>query len=140
VPAAPAPPNPPQVPPAGTGLTPPTGAPGIPGATRLTAAEQETASRLLKARPDLKLTESVHEGAEYVDQSGRTYDALGSPAASKFWNPKQFLSSIDAHLLKSNDFTVVDLTGFASDQIAVVRNYINNLPSVSQLKIIRIGF
>jgi hypothetical protein len=47
--------------------------------------------------------ESPHVGAEYVDDLGRSFDALGSPAASAHWNQTQFLRSIDSHLLKSND-------------------------------------
>jgi hypothetical protein len=113
---------------------------GIPGATRLSEVEQATAQRLLNAQPELKLTESAHEGAEYVDQFGRTYDALGNPKASQFWNEQQFLNQIDKHLLKSNDFTVVDLTGFTDAQITTVKSYINSLPAASQAKIIRIGF
>jgi Pretoxin HINT domain len=114
--------------------------PAIPDAARLTDAEQATAGRLLQQQPGLVLTESPHPGSEYVDQFGRTYDALGSPAASQFWNPEEFLSSIDSHLLKSNDFTVVDLTGFSGEQINVVTDFINSLPQASQAKIIRIGF
>jgi hypothetical protein len=60
----------------------------------------------------LTLKESVHIGAEYVDELGRTYDALGNPKASKFWNRKKFFESIKHHLRKSNDFTVIDLTDF----------------------------
>lgn len=112
----------------------------IPEATRLREVEQGTASRLLQAKPGLKLTESSHIGSEYVDQFGKTYDAVGSPAASKFWNQEKFLSAIDEHLLKSNDFTVVDLTGFTKEQIEIIRNYIDSLPATSQAKIIRIGF
>jgi hypothetical protein len=112
---------------------------GIPNATRLSPAEQATAARL-QAQTGVKLRESPHRGAEYIDDLGRTYDALGDPKASQFWNERLFLNSIDHHLLKSNDFTVIDLTGFTQQQIAVVRNYINSLPQGSQAKIIRIGF
>jgi len=69
-----------------------------------------------------------------------TYDAIGSPKASKFWNAQQFLDQINKHLLKSNDFTVTDLTGFTAEQITTVRNHENSLPATSQAKIIRIGF
>lgn len=41
----------------------------IEGSKRLTPDELAT------------LKESAHEGAEYVDELGRTYDALGTPAA-----------------------------------------------------------
>jgi hypothetical protein len=112
---------------------------GIPNATRLSPAEQATAARL-QAQTGLKLRESPHRGAEFIDDLGRTYDALGNPKASQFWNEKRFLNSIDNHLLKSNDFTVIDLTGFTQQQFTVVRNYVDGLPQASQAKIIRIGF
>jgi hypothetical protein len=88
----------------------------------------------------IALEESPHVGAEYVDALGRTYDALGSPAASQFWNAKQFIQSIAAHLLKSNDFTVVDLTGFTQAQIAQVGAYLGTLSESALARIIKIGF
>ena len=111
----------------------------IPNATRLSEAEQATAGRL-QAQTGRTLKESEHVGSEYVDEFGKTYDQLGDPLASKFWNENEFLKSIDKHLLKSNDFTVVDLTGFTDAQITTIRNYINSLSAASQAKIIRIGF
>ena len=65
---------------------------------------------------------------------------MGSPAASQYWNEEQFLDSLDSHLLKANDFTVVDLTGFTGSQISTIANYINSLPAELQAKIIKIGF
>ena len=88
----------------------------------------------------LRLRESPHRGAEYIDDPGRTDDALGDPRASPFWDEGRFLNSIDHHLLESNDFTVIDLTGFTPAQIAVVRGYVNGLPQASRARIIRIGF
>ncbi len=111
----------------------------IPNATRLSEAEQATAGRL-QAQTGRTLKESRHVGAEYVDEFGKTYDALGTPKASQFWSEQQFLRSIDSHLLKSTDFTVIDLTGFRESHITTVRNYVNGLPAASQTKIIRIGF
>ncbi len=113
--------------------------PAIPGATRLSEAEQATAARL-QAQTGLTLKESEHVGSEYVDELGRTYDQMGNPKTSQFWNEKSFLGQIDKHLLKSNDFTVIDLTGFTEAQITTVRNYVNSLPAQSQAKIKRIGF
>jgi hypothetical protein len=112
---------------------------GIPNAKRLSKAEQATAERL-QQKLGVKLEESPHAGAEYVDDLGRTYDAVGSPEASKFWNKKEFLKSIDRHLMKSNDFTVIDLTGFTPEQVVAVRAHLDSLPSTQQAKIIRIGF
>ncbi len=115
---------------------------GIVGATRLSEAELATASRLqrLPQFSGRTFSESPHVGAEYVDDLGRSYDALGTPAASKYWNEQQFLRSIDSHVLKSNDFTVIDLTGFTSEQVGVVSGYVNSLPSATQATIVRIGF
>jgi hypothetical protein len=123
----------------GAGLAPGSGPIGIPNATRLSPAEQATAARL-QAQTGLRLRESPHRGAEYIDDLGRTYDALGDPRASQFWDERRFLNSIDHHLLKSNDFTVIDLTGFTPSQIAAVRNYVDGLSQASRAKIIRIGF
>ena len=88
----------------------------------------------------LELRESPHVGAEYVDALGKSYDALGSPLASKFWNAEQFTSSIASHLLKSNDFTVIDLTGFTSAQIGEVTAYLGTLSKAQLARIIKVGF
>lgn len=60
--------------------------------------------------------------------------------ASKYWNEQKFLASVDSHLLKANDFTAVDMTGFTDAQKAAVRAYVDSLPAASQARIIRIGF
>ena len=112
---------------------------GLTNATRLTADELATGQRL-EAQLGKPLTESPHIGAEYIDELGRTYDAIGVPKASQFWNEKQFLNSIDEHLLKSNDFTVIDLTGFTPEQIETVRSYLSTLTEEQLTRIIRIGF
>jgi hypothetical protein len=112
---------------------------GIPNATRLTEAEQATAARL-QAQEGVKLRESPHVGADYIDDLGRTYDQIGNPSASQFWNEKSFFQQIDKHLLKSNDFTVIDMTGFTKPQITAVQNYVDSLSQASQAKLIRIGF
>lgn len=115
---------------------------GIEGAERLTAAEQATASRLMQ-HPDFAgrtFIESAHLGAEYVDDLGRSFDALGNPAASQYWNEREFLSSINTHLLKSNEFTVIDLTGFTSSQVQAVTGYVNSLSANAQARIVRLGF
>ena len=112
---------------------------GLTGATRLSPDELATGQRLEQLLGK-SLKESPHVGAEYVDDLGRAYDALGTPAASQYWNAKKFFKSIDGHLLKSNDFTVIDLTGFTPTQIAEVKNYLSGLSKAQLDKIIRIGF
>lgn len=111
-------------------------------ATRLTPNEISTAERLA-ALPQMAgrtLTESPHEGAELADDQGRSYDLMGQPQASKHWNESEFLGSINSRLLKENDFSVIDLTGFTADQVDTVRDYVDSLPQEDQDKIIRIGF
>jgi RHS repeat-associated protein len=112
---------------------------GLGGATRLTPEELVTGQRL-ESQLGKTLRESPHIGAEYVDDLGRSYDALGTPNASKFWSQKKFLASIDGHLLKSNDFTVIDLTGFTPAQIAAVNSHLATLTTAQLARIIRIGF
>jgi hypothetical protein len=82
---------------------------------------------------------SDHEGAEFVSAAGRTDDALGTPAAYRFWNEKAFLSSIDRHLRKSNDFTVIDLTGASRAQIDAIRRHVGSLESELQDRILYVG-
>ena len=56
----------------------------IPNAIRLSADEQLTAGRLME-KTGLTFVESKHVGAEYIDQFGRTYDAMGTLRASQHW-------------------------------------------------------
>lgn len=115
---------------------------GIPDATRLSPAEQATAARLRRLARFAEMTfrESPHVGAEYVDELGRSYDALGTPRAAEYWNKHQFLASISQHLLKSNDFTVVDASGFRPHHVAAVREYLDSLPLPVQARVVRIEF
>ncbi len=112
---------------------------GLSNATRLTSDELATARRL-EAKLGRSLKESPHIGAEYIDDLGRTYDALGVPKASQFWNERQFLNSIKEHLRKTNNFTVIDLTGFTAAQIDAVRKYLSTLTPEQLARIIKIGF
>jgi hypothetical protein len=111
---------------------------GLGGATRLSADELATGQRLA-TQLGKSLKESPHVGADYVDDLGRSYDALGG-FDPKFFNEKSFLRQIDKHLLKSNDFTVIDLTGFSQAQIDAVRRHLSTLSSEQLKRIIQIGF
>jgi hypothetical protein len=53
---------------------------------------------------------------------------------------KEFLGSIDRHLLKSGNVTSIDLTGFTDVAKDVVRACVDSLSAESQAKVIRIGF
>jgi hypothetical protein len=111
---------------------------GLGGVTRLSADELATGRRL-EAQLGRSLKESSHLGADYVDDLGKSYDALGG-FDPKFFNEKSFLRQIDKHLLKSNDFTVIDLTGFSQAQIDAVRRHLSTLSPEQLKRIIRIGF
>jgi hypothetical protein len=71
---------------------------------------------------------------------GRKYDALGDGTKSKYFNLDDFTESIDWHLLKGNDFTVIDMTGYTADQIGAVRQYVDALAPAKQAIIRRVGF
>ena len=78
------------------------GAPTVLGNVgRLSQAELATGNRLAQ-RLGGAVRVSEHEGAEFVSAAGKTFDALGTPAAYRFWNEGQFLASIDRHLLKAS--------------------------------------
>jgi hypothetical protein len=84
-------------------------------------AEQSTARRLAD-NPDFdgrtfKGIPGRDPGYDWVDDLGRKYDALGDGTKSQYMNLDQFKSSIDHHLLKGNDFTVIDMTGYSAEQI-----------------------
>ena len=111
---------------------------GLGNATRLSADELATGQRL-EAQLGKSLKESIHLGADYVDDLGRSYDALGG-FDPKFFNEKRFLLQIDKHLRKSNDFTVIDLTGFSQAQIDAVRRHLLTLSQEQIKSIIQIGF
>jgi RHS repeat-associated protein len=107
-------------------------------ASRLATNEIETGERLAQ-KFSLQLTESSHVGAEFVDSAGKSYDALGSVQAYEHFNETKFLSSIDKHLLKSNDYTVVDLTGANEAQEQAIRNHVSGLGGKLQDKVLYVG-
>lgn len=79
-------------------------------------------------------------GHDWTDDQGRTYDALGDGSKAQYFQLAQFTRSIDSHLLKSNDYTVIDVTGYTPTQIAAIKSYVDSLPSEKTAKIIRVGF
>jgi hypothetical protein len=117
---------------------------GDPNLARLSDPEAATLTRLQEEYPDLDLKASAEErDGEYTDGQGRTYDQMGDPQTSKFWNPnsaQKFYQAIAKHLLKSMNFTVIDLTGFSDTAISDITDYIDSLSEADQAKIIRIGF
>ena len=97
---------------------------------RLSDSEAASLTRAQEKFPDLGLKASAAErDGEYIDSQGRTYDQMGDPNTSKYWNPRSaqvFYKAIDKHLLKSIDFTLIDVTGFSDQAISDITNYINS--------------
>ena len=105
---------------------------------RLSAAERATSERLMVAlRQSLRVSE--HEGADFVSAAGTTYDAMGTPQAYQFWNQKEFSGSINTHLRKSNDYTVIDLTGASRSQIDAIKGYVGSLSERARATILFVG-
>ena len=92
---------------------------------RLAKSELDTGTRLARLGHDIAVSE--HVGAEFVSAAGKTFDALGTPEAYKFWNEAEFLSSIDRHLSKSVDFTVIDLKGASKAQMRAIKAHVGSL-------------
>jgi hypothetical protein len=116
-----------------------------PNFDRLRPTEKDTLLRAQQEYPDLGLKAASEErDGEYADNLGRTYDQIGNPNASRFWDrpgaPQAFYDSINAHLNKSMDFTLIDLTGFSEQSAADITAYVDSLPADLQAKIVRIGF
>ncbi len=115
-----------------------------PNLGRLSESELATLRRVQEMFPDREFSVSPEErDGEYTDNEGRTYDQMGNPKTSEYWssaNEQRFYDSIDEHLLKSVNFTVIDLTGFSDQSIADITSYVDSLPEAEQAKIIRIGF
>lgn len=108
---------------------------------RLSESERGTLPRLQAMFPDRIIRVSPEErDGEYFDDLERTYDQMGDPETSQYWNAQKFFNSINKHLLKSATFTVIDLTGFSKHIISDITTYVNSLPEGKQAKIIRIGF
>lgn len=88
----------------------------------LKPGEADTASRLM-ADPSynggqLRGFAENNAGEDFIDENGKTYDAIGTARAYSNWNSPQFLRALYGHLYqKSADYTVLDLTGASSDQI-----------------------
>jgi hypothetical protein len=82
--------------------------------------EEELGTKLTRV-PD-------RSGGDWVDSTGKIYDALG-PVPKKYFNLASFTNSISGHLNKSSMTSVIDFTGMEAADIEYVKSYINNLPA-----------
>jgi hypothetical protein len=108
-------------------------------------AEQRAAKRLADGHPEFdgrtfEAPPPPDPDYDWIDDLGRTYDAMGDGTKSKYFNLDDFTDSIDGHLLKGNDFTVIDMTGYTADQLGAVRQYVDALSAAKQAMIRRVGF
>ncbi|MFE9578230.1 hypothetical protein ACFYO1_17715 [Nocardia sp. NPDC006044] len=115
-----------------------------PNIGRLSESERASLERAQQLHPELELRAAAEErDGEYVDKDGKTYDQMGNPKTSEYWSPKveqQFKDALDAHLNKSIDHTLVDLTGFSEESRRSIKEYVDSLSPQKREKIVRIGF
>jgi RHS repeat-associated protein len=107
---------------------------------RLTNEEIITGNRLAR-QIGRKLFESQHVGAEFVDEAGMTFDAIGHPEAYKhFGDGAAFFKSIVRHVNKSVDHVAIDLQGATEEQIQAITSFVNkNLTKAQSDKIVYVS-
>jgi hypothetical protein len=126
-------------------------APGGPTLARLHASmasarpsERATARRLARQPAfrgrTFRAPPPPDPGYDWRDDLGRRFDAVGDGTAAGYLKVAEFIRSVDRHLRKGNEFTVIDLTGYTSAQIRPIKEHIDGLPAAQRSTIIRIGF
>jgi hypothetical protein len=125
------------------GHEPPTSVKPHPGMEPLSQAEEATGVRLM-AMPGYtggQLSQSPHIASDFVDERGVTYDAIGQPAAYRYWSPGQFFDSLDRHIYyPKGEYTVLDLTGTTSGQRTEILSYTSSTYSdAERAKLIVLG-
>jgi hypothetical protein len=108
-------------------------------------AEQRTAQRLADGHAEFngrtfEAPPPPDPGYDWTDDLGRTYDAMGDGTKAPYFKLDDFTNSIDSHLRKENDFTVIDATGYSADQVAAIKQYVDGLTPTQQAMIRRVGF
>jgi hypothetical protein len=108
-------------------------------------AEFQTAQRLASQYPEFDgrtftAAPKPDPGYDWTDDLGRTYDAVGDGTRAQYQDMDEMIDSINHHLYKTNDFTVIDMTGYSPEQISTISNYANGLSPADQATIRRIGF
>lgn len=73
---------------------------------------------------------------EWIDNTGRVYDAVG-PVPDAHFRFEQVTRSIDRHLLKQGvDRVVVDVTGLSASNAARIKSFVQGLDPGSRARII----
>ena len=108
-------------------------------------SEQRTAQRLADAYPEFNgrtftAPPPPDPGYDWSDDKGRTYDAMGDGTKSQYLKLDEFEESIVSHLLKGNDYTVIDLTGYTPDQIKAIAQFVDSLTPAQLAEIRKVGF
>ncbi len=95
-----------------------------PATGRFRPAEAETAVRIERERGVTLTRAPAGSRADWIDESGRSYDAVGS-LPSQFFDQQwpQFSYQMERHLGKA-DYVPVDVSRFTPEQIARVDSFI----------------
>ncbi|NUJ79412.1 hypothetical protein HUN39_05130 [Methylocystis sp. FS] len=81
-------------------------------------------------------TRSSASGADFQDEFGQTWDAIGSDVSDQFFNYERFTSRLKRKLSnRAVDRYVVDLSGLGGENAARVLTYIWGLPVEAQARI-----
>jgi RHS repeat-associated protein len=106
--------------------------------------EAETAALLDDALGGVRALKETERGGDVIGKAGKYWNKsidILNPAeavAKGKFNIEDFYKSIDSHLLKSTDYTAIDVRSLAGDQIAAIEKYVSNLSDVSKGKIMLI--
>jgi hypothetical protein len=97
----------------------------------------ETATALrLEKEAGLSLKRSTVDGADFVDNLGRTWDAIGGAAKDEFFDLAQFARKLEIKLRnQSADRYVIDLTNLGSENASRVLMFVWGLPLEQQTRI-----
>jgi len=119
----------------------------IPGEHLLKGQEPATAHRLMQESDytggQLRAYENPNNpndhAYDYVDEYGRTYDAIGQEKGftSRKFDMQKFLQTLDEHVFYKQglNFTVLDLTGASSRQLDAIFDHIDAYSPAAQRRL-----
>lgn len=111
--------------------------------SRLKPTEIDSLTRLSKQLGST-LLESAHVGEEVRGVGAGTTKTIDVTGHGNFYKDpgfklSQFFAAIKRHVLKSSDYTAIDLKGATKEQISAITNYVNTLDKNLRDKIIYIA-
>ena len=108
---------------------------GIDPQTGFSKAEMGTALRLEQILGK-QLTRDATGAADWIDINGKTYDACGAGYKNPGFRMDQYLRSLNRHLQKSIDYTVIDLTDCPPVMRIQILDFYKALHHTERMKII----